>query len=111
MFGQIAPPLNNQYFANANGGGFFILLSNLFNLAAVIGGIFLIFQIIMAGYGYITAEGDAKKTAAAWNKIWQSILGIVIIASAFLIAGVVERFTGVKILNPCLYGPFGPVCN
>jgi len=101
--GTVESPIpGNKYFEP---GGIFLLISNLFMLAGTIGGLFFIIQIIGAGYEYITAGADSKKVDAAWTKIWQSALGMVIIASAFVIAGVVERFTGIKILNPVIYGP------
>ena len=103
-FGTVANPLAGKY-DSANGQGLFLFLSNIFKLIGTLAGIYMVFQIIMAGYNYISAAGDAKKTEAAWNQIWQSILGLVIVASAFVIAGLVERFTGIKILNPTIYGP------
>lgn len=106
IFGEIKPPEDIKNYVTGNPGqGLFLFISNVFKLIAVIGGIFLIFQIIMAGFAYISASGDPKKTEAAWAKIWQSILGLLIIASAFIIAGVVERLTGLSIINPVIYGP------
>ena len=103
IFGTINNPLPN--YPSTNGQGIFTFISNLFKLVGTLAGIYMVFQIIMAGYGFISANGDTKKTEVAWAKIWQSIVGLVIIASAFIIAGLVERFTGIKILNPVIYGP------
>lgn len=104
LFGPtIANP--NPKYPSLEGSGLFTFLSNVFKFIAIAGGIFLIIQIIMAGFDYINAAGDVKKTEAAWAKIWQSILGIIIISSAFIIAGLVGRFTGINILNPTIYGP------
>ncbi|MFA5828507.1 MAG: pilin [Candidatus Shapirobacteria bacterium] len=103
IIGTIKPPIDgNPYFEE---GGIFLLIGNIFKLAGTIGGLFFIIQVILAGYEYITAGGDSKKTEAAWAKIWQSILGIIIIASAFTLAGVIERITGIPILTPNVYGP------
>lgn len=103
--GPIAPPLNNNLFNTPYGGGLFIFISNLFLLAGTIAGLFFIFQIISAGFQYMSANGDVKKVEASTNKITQSALGMVIVASAFVLASLVERFTGLKILAPILYGP------
>ena len=105
IFGSIKAPVNNQYFTATKGEGLFLFISNLFKFAGVIAGIYMVVQLITAGYLYMSTEGDPKKATQAWTKIWQSVLGIVIIASAFIIAGLVERFTGIKILNPEIYGP------
>lgn len=105
IFGTIKPPINNPYFTTAGGGGIFLLISNLFKLAGTIAGIYVIFQLITAGYAYISANGDPKKFEAAWNKIWQSLLGLIVVASAFTLAAVIGRVTGIDPLNPVIYAP------
>jgi hypothetical protein len=61
--------------------------------------------LIFAGFQYISASGDVKKTEAAWAQIWQSLVGLLIISAAFIIAGLVGRLTGINILTPTIYGP------
>jgi len=108
LFGTINPPLDSPYFKTTGGNGLFMFISNVLKLFVVIAGIFMVIQIISAGFQYISANGDSKATAIAWNKIWQSILGLIIIASAFVLAALVERLTGLSILNFQIYGPDGP---
>lgn len=106
FFGSIAPPLDNPLFnSGTNGQGLFIFLGYILKLVGTLAGIFMIVQFIIAGYTYISANGDEKKTILAWNMIWQSILGLVIIASAFVLASVITRITGIQILSPIIYGP------
>lgn len=108
VFGNISAPVqNNPYFSLGQGQGLFLFLSNIFKLIGVIGGIYMIVQFIIAGYGYISANGDPKKIEASWTKIWQSMIGLVIIASAFVLAAFVGRITGINILNPTIVGPNG----
>jgi len=85
--------------------GFFDFLSTIFKVAGSFAGIFFLVKIIIAGYTYLSSSGDEKKTAQAWTMIWQSIIGLVIVASAFIIAGVVGNLTGTDPTNPTLYGP------
>lgn len=104
--GSVGNPLpSNPYFSTTNGGGLFLFISNVFKLIGTIAGIYMIFQLITAGYAYMTSNGDPKAASAAWTQIWQSILGMVIIASAFVLASVIGRFTGINILSPTIYGP------
>lgn len=103
VIGSVANPLPK--YASSNGEGLFKFIGNILKFAGTIGGIYMIIQLVMAGFSYMSAAGDPKATAAAWAQIWQSILGMVIIASAFTIAALVERFTGIKILAPVIYGP------
>ena len=106
IVGNISPPpAISKYTGGAKGQGLFTFFSNALKLVAVVAGLTMLFQFIMAGYEFITANGDAKKVEAAFAKIWQSLLGMVIIASAFALAGLVKRFTGLDIINPTIYGP------
>lgn len=103
IIGGIPNPLPK--YPSTQGQGLFAFLSNILKLVGTVAGIFMIVQLILAGIGYISASGDPKKTEQAWAKIYQSLIGIVIISSAFVLAAVVERITGIKILNPTIYGP------
>ena len=102
LFGTIQNPTN---YKGAQGQGLFDFLGNILKFAAVAGGIFLIIQVILAGFEYINANGDTKKLELAWAKIWQSLVGLAIISAAFIIAGVIGRLTGIEILTPTIYGP------
>jgi hypothetical protein len=102
IIGKISPPdaLKESPYLTTDGSGLFVLLSNIFKLAGFIAGIFFLVQTMLAGYGYLTASGDQKKAEAAWNKISQSLIGLVIVASAFVIASVVGSVLHINILNP-----------
>ncbi|HPT66141.1 MAG TPA: hypothetical protein PK257_02405 [Candidatus Woesebacteria bacterium] len=103
IFGEIKPPIENSpFFAKDDGSGLFLFLNAIFKLAGTIAGIYFIIQIILAGYGYLTANGDEKKTSAAWATIWQSLIGIAIVASAFILANTIGNWLGLDILNPTI---------
>ena len=102
IFGTVANPTG---YTSTGGSGLFLFLGNVLKLVGTIAGIYMVVQLIMAGYTYISAAGDEKKTLQAWGMIWQSVLGMVIIASAFVIASIVTQLTGINILSPKIYGP------
>jgi hypothetical protein len=104
VIGNIESPVDNAFFNTEGGEGIFLLITDLLKIAGYVAGIFFLIQMILAGYGYISANGDPKKTEAAWAKIWQSLIGIIIVASAFIIASVVGYFLHIDILNPTIYG-------
>lgn len=104
IFGSITNPYSGQY-NTAQGEGLFVFISNIFKLAGVVAGIILIVRLIGAGYIYLSASGDPKKFQQATDTINQSILGLVIVAGAFILAGLVGRLTGIDILNPIITGP------
>lgn len=105
MLGLLGPIQNPTAYAKYGDQGLFVFISNIFKLAGVVAGIILIFRIITAGYSYLSAMGDPKKFQAAGDTITQSFLGLVVVAGAFILAGLVARFTGINILNPTIYGP------
>jgi hypothetical protein len=51
-------------------------------------GIFTLFNLIFAGYTFLSAGGDPKKIADAWGKIWQSLLGLTIAVGSFVLAAI-----------------------
>lgn len=102
IFGTISNPTK---YASDKGSGLFTLISNLLKFAGVIAGLFFIVQIIMAGFSYMAANGDPKKVDLAWAKIWQSLIGLLIVGSAFVLASVVGKLLGIDILNFQIYGP------
>lgn len=65
-----------------------------------IGGIVLFIMLIMGGFSFMTASGDPRKAEAAKATITYAIIGIVVLACAFLIIQVIAGFAGVPaILN------------
>lgn len=88
--GQITPIISTP--GIGQGGeltGLTTLINSLLQIAMVIAGIWFLINIILAGFGFMSASGDPKKVAQAWEKIWQSILGLVIIVTSFLLAAIV----------------------
>jgi hypothetical protein len=104
--GTINPPLSNSYFdVSNNNAGFFLLISNILKFLGAIAGIYFVFQLIISGYLYLSSNGDPKKTEQAWAKIWQSLLGLIIISGAVLLSSLIGKLVGIDILNPEIYGP------
>lgn len=94
----------------ATGGGIILFFSNILRLLFVVAGIYSFLNFIVAGFQYMSAGGDSKALTAAWARIWQSLVGLVVIVGSFALAALFgqlifgdPRF----ILNPKIYGP-GP---
>ncbi|MAG60109.1 hypothetical protein CMO96_04985 [Candidatus Woesebacteria bacterium] len=106
-FGAVSPPPGVE--AHGGGpGGIINLLNVVLRLLIAIGGIYALVNIIIAGYQFISAGGDPKNIENAWGKIWQSLLGLLIIAASFIIAAVISQLIFGKadaILNPQVYTP------
>lgn len=80
------------------------LISSFIRLATIVGGIALLINLIIAGFGFLTASGDPKKVTDAWNKIWQSLVGLIIIVGAIALIRVVETILGFDILKFSISG-------
>lgn len=102
IFGTIDNPTK---YPSTGGSGLFTFFSNLLKFAGVVAGIILVVQLIMGGYAYLNAGGNQKQIEDAWNKIWQSLVGILIVSGAMVLAGVIGRLFGIDILNPTITGP------
>lgn len=108
FFGDITPP---EPFATKYGSYEFGLMkfaNNLLKFIIVGAGIFAFINIIVAGYNFLGAEGDPKKIEAAWKKIWQSMMGLTIVAGSFVLAAIFGWLIFKDpnaILKPKIYGP------
>jgi hypothetical protein len=94
VFGNIANPysaggLNVTSYNVPNGGGLIVLLSNLSKLVVVIAGIYSLMNFILAGIGFMGAGGDPKVMQRSQERIYRSIMGLIVVAGSYLIAGIV----------------------
>lgn len=108
IVGSIESPLANTGYGSIQSGAVGMFITNILRLAFVAAGIYALFNFIIAGYSYMNAAGDSKRLTAAWSRIWQSLLGLVIIVGSFAIAslfGYLIFGNAGFILNPTIYGP------
>jgi len=91
IFGPINQPSALVNFPTVQGGAIGTLLYVLLNSLIVIAGIYTLFNIIFAGYAFLSAGDDPKKVASAWAKIWQSVLGLAVVAGSFVLAAIFGR--------------------
>ena len=106
IFGQVAPPPGISNWTGS--GGFVGFLTAILRLMIVVGGIWVLINIMVAGYQFMGASGNPEKVSAAWAKIWQSLLGLLFIAGAFVIAAIIGQIIfgdATAIISPKIYGP------
>lgn len=102
IFGEIKPPGFIAEYNSEHGSGLITLLNNILNLMVIGAGLFALVNFILAGYGFITAGEEPQKIENAWAKIWQSLLGLVIVAGSFTLAAVFGKL---------IFGDFGAIIN
>lgn len=104
-FGTVTQPNVLTRFGNVESGGIGKLLNLFFSLLISVAGIYMLFNFIFAGYGFLSAGNDPKKIQAASAKIWQSILGLLVVAGSFVIAAIIGLLfydSPGAILNPSI---------
>lgn len=110
IIGTVTNPLPDAYknIGAAQGGGLVLFFSNVLRLVFVIAGIYAFINFIIAGFQYMSAAGDSKALSAAWDRIWQTWLGIVVIIASFAITAILSQLlfgNPTYILSPTIYGP------
>lgn len=108
IVGSIESPLAGTGYGSIQTGAVGMFITNVIRLAFVGAGIYALFNFIIAGYSYMNASGDSKKLTEAWSRIWQSLLGLIIIVGSFAIASLFGYLIFDNpgfILNPTIYGP------
>lgn len=108
ILGKVEKTPGLARFGDLDQGGLVGLLNVVFKLLIVIAGLFTLLQLIFAGYGFISAGGDSKSVEAAWAKIWQSIVGLTVVAGAFVLAAIFGYLIfgdAGAILSPKIYVP------
>lgn len=83
-------------------------IANGIRLLIVIAGIYAVINFVLAGYGFMSAGGDPKRVADAWAKIWQTLIGLIVVVGAYVIGSVVSRILfgdAGLIFDIKIYGP------
>lgn len=109
VFGTVnKTPGLDRFGGDVTNGGVGALLSVVLRLLVVIAGIWTLLQLIFAGYGFMSANGDPKAVEAAWSKVWQSIVGLTIVAGSFVLAAIFGYLIfgdANAIISPSIYTP------
>ena len=74
-----------------------VVFGNLITVIMALVGIILFILLVSGGFRYLTAGGDPKAVEAAQKTLTYAIIGVVVVACAFLILRLIENFTGVPV--------------
>lgn len=80
------------------------VFQNLIQALLLFMGIAAIFLMIHAGSKFVLSSGDPKRVEEARNTLIYAVLGLIIIAAAFLIVNLVGRATGVDCIKLNVFG-------
>mgnify|MGYP001602016160 CR=1 FL=1 len=108
IIGTITPPAAISKFGDVSSGGVGIFLNRILQVMIIFAGIYSLFNLVSAGYAFMSAGDDPKKVAGAWQKIWQTLLGLAFAAGALVLAGIFGQLIfgdPTIILNPQIPAP------
>ena len=88
QLGRVPLPTALTGFGDVSGGGIGKFLNLTLKLLIVGGGVYALFNFILAGYAFMSAGDDPKKMEGAWAKIYQTAIGLVFMAGAFVLAAI-----------------------
>lgn len=88
LFGTIPQPSPLSKFGTVESGGVGLFLNRILVVLVIIAGVYSVFNLVLAGYAFLSAGDDPKKAAGAWRKITLTILGLSFAAGAFVLAGI-----------------------
>ena len=99
-------PFAQKSYSGSNPGLTDILsiVSKVIGILTIVASIWFMFQILFAGYEWITAGGDAKKLGEARDQIVHAFVGLVIVVGAWSLTAVTGQFFGYNTLvNPSVF--------
>ncbi|EKD53520.1 MAG: hypothetical protein ACD_61C00023G0010 [uncultured bacterium] len=82
--------LNMKSFTNLSS----LLSQDLLNLVFVLVGLLFFASLVMAGWGYMMSSGDPKKVASSTTRFMNSLIGLIIAFTAYLIVRIITNFLG-----------------
>jgi hypothetical protein len=109
-FGPINLPetIVEKYPGGVEGGAIGRFLNWTMRALIVGAGIYALFNLITAGYAFMSAGDDPKKVSGAWAKITQTLIGLAFAAGAFVLAAIFGQLIfgdPMFILNPTIPTP------
>lgn len=102
-------PINNPLtnYGNVN-TGLPAFITNVITIIFAAAGLFAFFNLMIAGFSYISAAGDSKKIEAATYSINMSLTGLVVMVAAAAVTGIISYLlfgSATAILSPTIKGP------
>ena len=71
------------------------IISMVIGVLTLVAFIYFVIQVILAGYAFISGQGDEKKIESARKRLTDGILGITIVVVAFGITALLAKLMGI----------------
>lgn len=76
------------------------VIGSIIGFLTIVSALWFFIQFIIAGFSWISAGGDKTALENARKKLMNSVIGITIVAAAWVIVGVIGTMLGLDILDP-----------
>lgn len=87
-FGEVKIPEPIEKYGAEPGAAIGTLIQLGLRLLVIGAGLYALFNLVLAGYSFMSAGDDSKKVAGAWAQIWQTIIGLAVSAGSFVLAAI-----------------------
>lgn len=87
-FGTVTLPQGLSKFGVEPGPAIGKLIQFALRGLIVVAGIYALFNLVLAGYAFMSAGDDSKKVSGAWAQITQTLIGLAFAAGAFVLAAI-----------------------
>lgn len=91
-------------FAPTSGAEAATTLERLLSVAlggfTIVAGLYFLFLLLIAAYGWIGAAGDVAKVKKARDTMRDGLVGMIILVGAYALAGIIGSMLGLDLLNP-----------
>ncbi len=109
MADLLGEPISNPVTSYGDvGTGLPSFITNVVTIIFAAAGIFAFFNLVFAGFTYVTSGGDQKKIEQAQASINMSLLGLIIMVAAAALTGIISFIlfgSATAILAPNITGP------
>ena len=82
--GEVEPPTGPLFT-----GGFAGFSSIILRIIFILAGLYAFWNFIVAGYMFLSAGGDPEAVGKAWETIWKSLIGLLIVVVSFVFAALI----------------------
>ena len=76
-----------------------VIFARVIRIAVQLAGVALFVMLIVAGFKLLTAQGDAQQAAQARQTMTYAIIGLVVIATSWLLLKILGDFFGISLLE------------
>ena len=77
--------------------GFEGLFENIVTVILSLAGVVLFIMLIVSGIKFISAGGDPKAMEEAKKTLTSALIGLILLASGYLILALIQKFTGIDV--------------